>query len=479
MLITGPSRPATVETATDAIVMPSRRLHRRAHGIEDRSNRPSILVLADFGTAFPAAAALGWRVGMFSKDDARIRTKRTWLFVASIAVPLVCALPALFSLSRVFVAQGTLARVGGGLGYLAYLGALIGLGRAWQRSWLERRGRLRADERGLWFNDALLVGRSSIRHGNLLRREDSSYVRLGRSVQLVEVDVVDDEEGEALLSAMRLDSGRSVGLYQLKYRTHRATWICFGMWMAVSLAWLLGVLLATRGNLFLPAYSTWAVAWCAWLVNANVRVAVGADGIRIRRWLSRSRFIPFGAFASADTDGRNVALRLRDGTVIDMHNPSAGKKGWFPRPFPDRAEDARMLVQRINARMDQHRHRAGHLPALARAGRSTQEWVRQVTVASDDHASFRAPAVPVDELWRVVEDPAAPSAERAGAALALRARLDDEGRTRLRVVAEACAGPRLRVALQVAASTAAEDAIEEAFESLLDNEHGGGGARFA
>lgn len=108
---------------------------------------------------------------------------------------------------------------------------------------------------------------------------------------------------------------------------------------------------------------------------------------------------------------------------------------------------------------------------LARAGRGTRAWLREVALASDDRASFRVPAVPAEALWRVVEDPAAASTARAGAALALRARLDDEGRTRLRVLADACAAPRLRVALQQVASTAEAEALEEAFEALQDDEH--------
>jgi hypothetical protein len=84
----------------------------------------------------------------------------------------------------------------------------------------------------------------------------------------------------------------------------------------------------------------------------------------------------------------DVALRLRDGSVIQMHHPAG--KGWKPLLFRDRADEARMLVERVEA------------------------------------------------CRGVVEDPAAVTTARAGAAIALRNGLDDHGR----VLADACAAPR-------------------------------------
>jgi hypothetical protein len=70
-------------------------------------------------------------------------------------------------------------------------------------------------------------------------------------------------------------------------------------------------------------------------------------------------------------------------------------------------------------------------------------------------------------LWRIALDPAEKPDLRIGASLALRAGLDDEGKSRLRVAAEAAASPRVRVALaavaegdddEILASTLARDA---------------------
>lgn len=402
-----------------------------------------------------------------------------WIFFATIIVMAVGFVPA----AALFDTHSRLAHTAGALACLAYFGVVWGVVNAWNRWWLERQGHVQADERGLWLDDTLLVARSSIRHGYLLRRDGASYVRLVRVLRLVDVAVDDDDEGERLLAAMRLDPARSVGLYPMNHGTHRSTWIrvlsVYGLFILAQLAMFLGLSLLPSADAYvvvMPYFLIFA-ATLAWAANLSVRVAVGADGIRIRRRLSRARFIPFSAVESAKGDGRDVVLRLRDRTVIEMHHIGGrkdGKKAWMGIVFRDHAGDGRMLVDRVNGQIENHKRARGHLPALARANRSTREWMREVTVASDDHSSFRVPAVPVDELWRVVEDPAAPSTERAGAALALRARLDDESRNRLRLLADACAAPQLRVALQVAASTAEEDAIEEAFEALHDDEHRAG-----
>lgn len=408
-------------------------------------------------------------MGTFTKDDARVRTKRTWLLVASLVVAVVGFTPAV-GLSVGGVLLGGAARLGL-LAYVAYLGGFVGLMHAWNRWWLERRGRVRADESGLWLDDTLIARRSTIRHGHVLRRDGNAYVRLGRMLRLVDIAVADEDEGQALLTAMRLDAARSVGQYPMSHGTYRSVWLRVGLIVGL---WVLSgaavMFVARSAELFLATLAAWAVVGSIWGVNQHVRVSVGADGVRVGRLLGRARFVPFSALQTAETDGRNVTLRLRDGTLIQMHHPAG--KGWKPLLIRDRADEGRMLVERINAQIDNHARPGGDVRALARAGRDTRAWLREVTLASDEHASFRAPAVPPDELWRIAEDPAAASTARAGAALALRSRLDEDGRARLRVLADACAAPRLRVALQRAASTDELAELEDAFDTLEDDAQG-------
>ena len=81
---------------------------------------------------------------------------------------------------------------------------------------------------------------------------------------------------------------------------------------------------------------------------------------------------------------------------------------------------------------------------------------------------FRVASVPLERLWRVVEDPRADRDARTGAAIALAPALHDDDRARLRAVADGCAEPRLRVALATAAkeASAPDDALAEALDAL-------------
>jgi hypothetical protein len=400
----------------------------------------------------------------FAKGGARVRTKRLWIFLVGLVLTVGGLTPAIyFALGALL--GGFYAAV---LGVALYFGAMFGSTHLWNTKWLERSGRLRADERGLWLDDAIVVPRSVLRHGSVIQRDGVAYVRLGRWLQPVEIVVEDELEGGALLAAMRLDAARSVGQFTMNHGSYASSWLKA---IAGVVAFLVGtslVILSTWNPVVLFGWLIAAmVASFVWAANQFVRVSVGADGVHLRRLLARPRFIAFGALESATIEGKNVTIRTRDGLTFVVHHLSSGK-GWKPLLYRDRADEGQLLVDRINAQAEMHRRGGPDVRVLARGARSTSEWLQAVARASDEHASFREPAVPIDELWRIVEDPVASTTARAGAALALRTKLDEPGRARLRVVADACAAPKLRVALQTAASDAKPETLEEAFEPLED-----------
>ena len=83
--------------------------------------------------------------------------------------------------------------------------------------------------------------------------------------------------------------------------------------------------------------------------------------------------------------------------------------------------------------------------------------------------TYRETRLDEDRLWRMVDDPTASPATRAGAALALSAAIDDPSRARLRVAAEACVEPKLRIALLRVAEGASDAELEEALAPLLES----------
>jgi hypothetical protein len=406
-------------------------------------------------------------VAGYSRQDALVRTKRLWLFVATLAFAFGGMGPAIAA--AFYAVAGHPAMWGLVVGYYV---ALVALFRAWTTRWEEERGALRADETGLWLGARCVLRRDDVSHAYVLRRSERTYVRFGRLLRHVEVEVEEEAEGEKLLAAMRLDSGRSVAQYRLNHGTWRASFLrAAASTLPVLVAPAVAFLLGGTPQLLLAALLVGSTLTCAYAFNQFIRLSIGADGIRMRRLLGRSRFIPFSSIESAVTDGKDITIHLHGGEILRTHQPQGrSRKGAPPiRGLTDREQEPSKLVERIDAQLAVRRARENaDAPAFGRAGRSTDEWLREVAGATDAQASYRKPAVPPDELWRIVEDTAAAPTARAGAAVALREALDEPGRVRLRAAADACAAPRLRIALETVASPS--DDLRHAFDELDDHD---------
>jgi hypothetical protein len=190
-------------------------------------------------------------------------------------------------------------------------------------------------------------------------------------------------------------------------------------------------------------------------VSRELFVAVGEDGIWIRQPFVDKRFVSFRDVDEIEKAGRDLTLKLKDGSTVDLHQHAQNDVA------------ANDLVARIRAGIatfEAAPKRAAD--AVDRNGRTIAEWIASAAKAHERAANYRAPVVPQDELWRIVEDASASPTERAGAALALRADLDDDGKTRLRIAAGACAERKLRVALE--SVTSDDETLAEALEPLED-----------
>ena len=101
---------------------------------------------------------------------------------------------------------------------------------------------------------------------------------------------------------------------------------------------------------------------------------------------------------------------------------------------------------------------------VGRGERTVTEWVAALTELADASRSrYRRATLPREHLWRIVEDARCSADERAGAAVALlRSSLDQAGRARLRIAAEASALPPLRVVLNAVGSIADDPLLVDA-----------------
>lgn len=386
-----------------------------------------------------------------------VRTRRRSLLAAAVVVWLVGSFAA--------IAGFVLAAAGGILlallGPLAFVLTSFGAMRAVNRWQLERRGLVRGDATGLWLDDELVVDRKHVRYAHVVPTDAAATtVRFAGRLLSKEVDVASEEEARALLASMRLEHGQSVARYGVQWGSFRGMLATVGGTLAALAAALALAILAPSG----PSAALVVLTWATMIVlglRASTEILVGADGVRLRRRLSRERFVPFHAIAKVTMEGRDLAFHLRHGEVLRVHHESSSKPR-FGVELANAAEDATQLAVRVNAGIEAHSASSRELAHFARGNRTTRQWLDDL-VARDD--AYRTASTPADELWRVVADPALPATARAGAAYALRETLDDEGRTRLRVIADACAGPQLRVALE---RTADDEDLEEAYARLED-----------
>jgi hypothetical protein len=178
-------------------------------------------------------------------------------------------------------------------------------------------------------------------------------------------------------------------------------------------------------------------------------VEVGDDGLLVDL-REKKRFVPFAELEDAAVFQKRdlgktftgVTLKLRSGEALEV-------------PFGEdqfgAGDRAAELSARIRAKIERYEAREHEEAAalLERGARSVDAWISRLRgLGEGANAGPREAPIPVDRLWRIVESPAAAPPARAGAAVALAARLDDEGKNRLRVAAGSAAAPRLRVVLE-------------------------------
>jgi hypothetical protein len=185
------------------------------------------------------------------------------------------------------------------------------------------------------------------------------------------------------------------------------------------------------------------------LVTSTLRI--GTDGIAVERLVLR-RFIPRAAFREVNVHGKQLEISASPGAGASLHVSSL--------------EEAVTVARRIREAMAEQGDGAAAavLARLEREGRPIQAWLDDVRALSRGAGGYRDVKLDRAELAAVVEDGAATAERRIAAAAALAG--DEDGRSRVRIAAQACADERLRIAIEeVTEEEVDPQRIEEALRS--------------
>lgn len=169
-------------------------------------------------------------------------------------------------------------------------------------------------------------------------------------------------------------------------------------------------------------------AAAAVLFRRASRISVGVDGIFVRG-SSRARFFGFRDIDGAQVRGGDLVL-LRGARVVlrlQLHGKDASRR------------DA--LLTRLDAAIARASAERDEPATSFVSGASTAD----ITRAAEGGGDYRKQAVSREQLWAVLEGPALDTASRRAAAEALARSRDPSERARLRIAAEQCAEPSVRL----------------------------------
>lgn len=178
-------------------------------------------------------------------------------------------------------------------------------------------------------------------------------------------------------------------------------------------------------------------------------LVVGTDGVSWKR-NGRRHFVPL-----REIDG----VMVHQGSLVLTRDD--GSKTWI-RVDADDPGLADALNGRIRKALAEVGRAGGKLTLFTRGDRSFDDWMASVRDLLKKGRGFRDIAVHAEDALAVLTDPAADPESRVGAALALERTEEPALIAKVRVAADACASPKLRVALEDALTGELEEETVEA-----------------
>jgi hypothetical protein len=277
---------------------------------------------------------------------------------------------------------------------------------------------------------------------------------------LAQIEVASQREADELLDALALGPTQRAARFRAFAPRGSPSWNAGMVFLAAGLVTM---------ALSFPLHTPWLIglSLAIFVVGSAVflpyTLHVGADGLWIATRV-RPRFVPWSAVIAIEPYDRGVVVRGH-GEVVTLQMTTAST---LANEHDLVAREA--LLARATEALAAYRR--GDVPdvaaRVARLGRPHREWMRALF---DREGDFRAAPLLDDQLWTVVESPMADVTARAGAAVVLARSAGDAERSRLRIVAEACTAPGLRVVLDKASSGASDAEVEEALAAMEDDAH--------
>lgn len=270
------------------------------------------------------------------------------------------------------------------------------------------------------------------------------------------VDAKDADTARALLSRAGLS---------IEKRTSRTAFPAsmrpVALMAALFASFMAGPIFLPMGGESVSGVIMWfAIALSAFIAAAMgtsaPEVTVGLDGMRIRS-ARRSQFVSFDGAVEVRPTRSGLELVQSDGSTKPITLFLVGtSQRWAQRDaLVDSISDA--LARRTSEAEGKEA-----MASLARGGRTVSSWREAIRAMALD-GGYRNASLPFEGLTGLLARPDASAEDRIGAALALKASHPEEATERVRVAAQTCADPKVRVALERVAEGAEEDAaIEEA-----------------
>lgn len=182
---------------------------------------------------------------------------------------------------------------------------------------------------------------------------------------------------------------------------------------------------------------------------APATLTIGADGVKIEQ-NARTTFLPFSTITTWTIEEDGVSFVLRSGQVIKARGRHLRIDSKAAAVFTRLQEARRVHLEGRGSEEARAR--------LVRGARSMSDWRASLRELLDQDG-YRTTSLSEDDLLRLLDSPDETAESRLGAALALRHQAPEETRKRLRVAADTCANPRLRVAFESLASDKDDDAV--------------------